>query len=267
MTEDEIRETIKAFGDAARRAVAAGVDGIQLHAAHGYLLNQFLSPFFNLRKDQWGGSDENRFRFLKDVILEVRKAMPEGMPLIIKLSSNDHTPKEGITPEMAAKYAKWLYEAGINGIEVSAGSAVYSFLNMSRGTVPVDEFVSGLPWWKKPLGRMMMNSLRGKFDLKEGYNLEAAKLVKPVINGVPLITVGGFRRLAHMQEVVDKGYTDFISMSRPFIREPKLVVNFKEGRKDIVACESCNRCLAAVTLNLPVRFYTHGLNSKDETEE
>jgi 2,4-dienoyl-CoA reductase-like NADH-dependent reductase (Old Yellow Enzyme family) len=267
MTEGEILEAIKIFGEAARRAVTAGVDGIQLHAAHGYLLNQFLSPFFNLRKDQWGGSDENRFRFLKEVILEVRKVMPEGMPLIIKLNTNDHTPKKGITPEITANYAKWLYEAGIHGIEVSAGSAIYSFLNMCRGEVPVNELVSGLPWWKKPLGRMMMNSLKGKFDLKEGYNLEAAKLVKQVIDGVPLITVGGFRRLAHMQQVVDNGFTDFVSMSRPFIREPKLVVNFKEGKKDVVACESCNRCLAAVTLNMPVRCYTHGLRSRDETDD
>jgi 2,4-dienoyl-CoA reductase-like NADH-dependent reductase (Old Yellow Enzyme family) len=264
MTEIEIQEVIKYFGEAARRAVSAGVDGIQLHSAHGYLLNQFLSPFFNLRKDQWGGSDENRFRFLKEVILEVRKAMPDGMPLIIKLNTNDHTPKEGITPELAAKYAKWLYESGIDGIEVSAGSAVYSFLNMCRGEAPVEELVLGLPWWKKPLGRMMLNKLKGKFDLVEGYNVNAAKLIKPEIDGVPLMTVGGFRRLANMQEVVNEGHTDFISLCRPFIREPRLVVDFKEGKKDVAACESCNRCLAAVTLNLPVRCYTKGLDSKEE---
>lgn len=263
MTEGEIQAVKKSFREAARRSVSAGADGIQLHSAHGYLLNQFLSPFFNLRKDQWGGTDENKFRILKEVILEVRKEMPEGMPLIIKLNSNDYTPKDGITPVLATRYAKWLYEAGIDGIEISAGTVTYSFMNMCRGETPVDEMVLGLPWWKKPLGRMMLNQLKGKFDLVEGYNVNAAELIKPEINGVPLITVGGFRRLTHMQEVIEKGTTDFISLCRPLIREPKLVVDFKEGKKDLVACESCNRCLAAVALNLPVRCYTKGFDNKN----
>jgi len=259
MNEEEIHATIKSFGQAAKRSVSAGADGIQLHSAHGYLINQFLSPFFNLRKDQWGGSDENQFRFLKEVILEVRKEIPEGMPLILKLNTNDHTPKKGITPELAARYAKWLYQLGIEGIEISAGTVTYSFLNMCRGDAPVDELVTGLSWWMKPLGRMMLNKLKGKFDLVEGYNLNAAKLIKPEINGVPLMTVGGFRRLSHMQEVVENGTTDLISLCRPLIREPKLIVDFMDGKKEEVACESCNRCLAAVSLNLPVRCYTKGL--------
>jgi 2,4-dienoyl-CoA reductase-like NADH-dependent reductase (Old Yellow Enzyme family) len=267
ITEPEIHELIKAFGDAARRAVAAGADGIQLHAAHGYLIDQFLSPFFNFRKDQWGGSDENRFRFLREVIIESRKNMPKGMPLIIKLNTNDHTPKEGITPALATKYARWLYELGIDGIEVSAGTIFYSVFNMSRGEVPVEELVLGMPWWKKPLGRMALKSISGKFDLVEGYNVEAGKMVKSVIDGIPLLTVGGLRRLSYMQEAVEKGYTDFVSLSRPLIREPKLVLDFNEGRKEKAACESCNKCLAAITLNLPLRCYTHGFKSRDETED
>jgi 2,4-dienoyl-CoA reductase-like NADH-dependent reductase (Old Yellow Enzyme family) len=138
---------------------------------------------------------------------------------------------------------------------------------MCRGEAPVDELVMGLPWWKKSLGRMMLNKLKGKFDLVEGYNLDAAKLVKPEIDGIPLMTVGGFRRLSHMQEVVEKGHTDFISLCRPLIREPKLIADFKEGKKDTAACESCNRCLAAVTLDMPVRCYTKGIYSKDETSK
>lgn len=263
----EIKESIQAFGTAAGRAIAAGADGIQLHAAHGYLINQFLSPFFNLRQDDYGGTDENRFRFLKEVIIEVRKVMPEGMPLIVKLNVNDHTPKSGMTPALAVKYGKWLYETGINGIEVSAGTIFYSVFNMCRGKVPVEELVKGMPWWKKSLGRAALKKMAGQFDMAEGYNVETGRMVKTVIDGIPLLTVGGLRRLSHMQELVENGLTDFISMSRPFIREPKLVVDFKEGKKDIAACESCNRCLAATTLNMPVRCYTHGLEGKDDTED
>jgi 2,4-dienoyl-CoA reductase-like NADH-dependent reductase (Old Yellow Enzyme family) len=267
MKEYEIEDVIKDFGRAVRRAVASGADGIQLHCAHGYLINQFLSPFFNQRQDQWGGSEKNRFRFLKEVIKESRKEMPEGMPLIVKLSTRDYTPKEGITPSMAAIYAGWLYEEGIDGVEISCGSTIYSFLNMSRGEAPVEELVSGMPWWKKPLGRMMLKRMVGKFDLVEGYNLDAAEMIKPMIDGLPLLTVGGFRRLAHMQEIVEKGTTDFISMSRPLIREPQLVRYFMEGKKEIAGCESCNKCLAAVAVNKPLRCYNKGFGKTEENED
>jgi 2,4-dienoyl-CoA reductase-like NADH-dependent reductase (Old Yellow Enzyme family) len=259
MNEEQIHEVIQAFGIAASRAVEAGVDGIQIHGAHGYLINQFLSPFFNDRDDAWGGSDENRFRFLKEIILEARKALPEGMPLLVKLNMHDYTPQEGVTPILARKYAGWLAELEIDGLEVSCGSPVYSFMNMCRGEVPVNEIVRALAWWQRPFGKLMLNRLLGKYDLQEGYNLEAAKMIKPVIGNIPLILVGGLRRTSQMEEILEKGYADFISMSRPFIREPSLVKKIKEGKTDMASCVSCNKCLAAVVNNIPVRCYNKGL--------
>lgn len=258
MTEDQIMEMIKAFGAAAGRAIEAGADGIQLHGAHGYLINEFLSPFFNLRTDAWGGTDANRFRFLKEVILEIRKTIPEGTPILVKLSTNDYTPKQGITPRLAVKYAQWLAELKIDGLEASCGSTVYSYMNMCRGDVPTAELVKGLKWWEKPLGRLLIGRLEGKYDLAEGYNLEAAKMIKPILGNTPLFLVGGMRTVAHMEEVLEKNYADFISMSRPFIREPFLVNKIKEGKMDKVSCVSCNRCLAAVPSNIPVYCYNKG---------
>jgi hypothetical protein len=215
-------EIVKAFGAAAKRAEEAGADGIQLHGAHGYLINEFLSPFFNSRTDSWGDSDENRFRFLKEIVLKTQQTVPEGMPVLIKLSTNDYTPKEGITPSLAAKYAEWLAELRIDGLETSCGTSNYSYMNMCRGDVPTDEFLKALPWWKKPVGRLMIGKLEGKYDLEEGYNLEAARMIKPVLGDTPLILVGGMRTVSHMEEVLESGHADFISMSRPFIREPFL---------------------------------------------
>lgn len=255
MTEDQILEIVEAFGAAAKRAVKAGADGIQLHAAHGYLINEFLSPFFNFRTDSWGGPDENRFRFLKEIVLEIQKTAPEGMPVLVKLSTNDYTPKEGITPRLAVKYAEWLTELRIDGVETSCGSAIYSYMNMCRGNVPTAELVKGLSWWEKPIGRLMIGKLEGKYELEEGYNLEAARMIKPVLGDTPLFLVGGMRTVAHMEEVLEKNYADFISMSRPFIREPFLVNKIKEGKMEKVSCVSCNRCLAAVPNNLPVYCY------------
>lgn len=255
MTVEEIHDVIRAFGDAARRADEAGADGIQIHAAHGYLVNQFLSPFFNRREDEWGGSAENRFRFLKEVITETRSAISKGKAVLVKLNTNDHTPQEGVTPPLAVEYAKWLVDLGIDALEISCGTGMYSFMQMCQGEVPMKELLQGLPLWKRPFGWFMLRKFVGKHDLQEGYNLDAARMIKPVLGTVPLILVGGLRRMAHMEEVLEQGYADFVSMSRPFLREPSLVKKFQNGETEASACISCNRCLAAVPINVPVLCY------------
>jgi 2,4-dienoyl-CoA reductase-like NADH-dependent reductase (Old Yellow Enzyme family) len=258
MTEDEIQMVIDAFGKAAARAKISGADGVQVHAAHGYLINQFLSPFFNRRNDIWGGSDENRFKFIKEVILEIKKNISDKMILLVKLNTQDFTPKKGITLQLAKKYSEWLSELPIDGLELSCGTLSYSMFNMVRGDVPTNELVSAFPLWRKIIGNFMLKKMEGKFNLEEGYNIEAAKLIKPAIGKIQLMVVGGMRRIDHMEEVIEKGYADLISMSRPFIREPNIVNKFKEGTADKVACVSCNKCLAGVVNNLPVACYNKG---------
>jgi 2,4-dienoyl-CoA reductase-like NADH-dependent reductase (Old Yellow Enzyme family) len=262
MSEEQIGEAVQAFRKAASRAIETGADGVQIHAAHGYLVNQFLSPFFNRRTDGWGGSDEKRFRFLREIVLETRRVLPKGAPILVKLSTNDFTTQEGVTPRLATRYAKWLAEMGIDGLELSCGSALYSSFNVFRGEVPVRELVKALPWWEKHLGRIVLSRMVGKYDLQEGYNLEAAKMIKPAVGQVPVFLVGGLRRVSHMEEILEKGYADFVSMCRPFIREPSLVRRIKEGKTSIAACVSCNMCVAAVLNEMPVRCYAKGLPGK-----
>ncbi|MFX1314642.1 MAG: NADH:flavin oxidoreductase [Promethearchaeota archaeon] len=257
MTEEEIQDSIEAFVSAAKRAVEAGVDAIQLHSAHGYLINQFLSPFYNRRQDEWGGSDEKRFRYVKEVITKIKRILPTDLPLLIKLNTNDYTPTEGITPLLAAKYSEWLVKLGIDAIEISCGSGTYAIFNMCRGDIPVAEIVQAVPDYMKKMTEGIYQDMVGKYDLEEGYNLEAAKIIKPKIGDVPLIIVGGLRTKAFMEEIIEKKYIDFISMSRPFIREPFLVKSFKEGKQDKVSCISCNRCLAAIPNNFPLRCYVN----------
>jgi 2,4-dienoyl-CoA reductase-like NADH-dependent reductase (Old Yellow Enzyme family) len=253
MTEAQITTVIRAFGAAARRAVEAGADGIQIHAAHGYLLNEFLSPFWNQRDDRWGGSDENRFRLLKETVLEAKKALPAGMPLLVKLSTDDRTPKEGITPPLARTYARWLVELGVDGLELSCGSTYYSFADMCRGEVPVDDLALAFPGWMRPMAKLALRQMAGKFDLEEGYNVPASRLIKPEAGGVPVMVVGGLRRVAHMEAVVEEGAADLVSLARPFVREPYLVRRIREGKTDVASCISCNRCFAFIAADQPLR--------------
>jgi|YelNatPaOPRAMG01_1025707.scaffolds.fasta_scaffold15683_4 2,4-dienoyl-CoA reductase-like NADH-dependent reductase (Old Yellow Enzyme family) len=254
MSEEDIRTAILAFREAARRAVEAGADGVQIHAAHGYLVNQFLSPFLNRRDDEWGGDDERRFRFLREIITAVKGELPPGRPLLVKLNTNDYTPGEGITPALAGKYAGWMRELGVDAVEVSCGGW-FNFLETLRGQVPVREIVRTSPLWKKIPAWILMRLQVGKHDLVEGYNSAAAEVVRPHLGEGKLLLVGGLRTLSRMEEILARGQADFVSMCRPFIREPDLVEKFGTGRAVAASCDSCNRCIVAVTNGLPVKCY------------
>lgn len=145
------------------------------------------------------------------------------MPILIKMNANDYTPKTGITSELAKKYAGWLVELGINAVELSGGT--FFTTHVIRGEIPADDFARaavglGLPKWMKFLAKINLKKLAPKCSFEEGYNLEAAKVVKPMLGEVPLILVGGMRKLSYMEEPVEKKYADFIFISRPLIREP-----------------------------------------------
>ena len=260
MDESDIRDVIHAFAKASKRAEEAGADAVQLHCAHGYLINEFLSPFFNDRQDEWGGSDEGRFRLLKEIVLEIKKVLNDDTPILVKLNTNDFTPKKGITIELAKKYVEWLVDLKIDGVELSCGT-YYSF-HMARGDIPIKELAYGLPRWMRPLAKLQFKKMIPLCEFEEAYNLQAAKMIKPVMQEVPLLLVGGLRRISQIESLIEKNYTDFISMSRPFIREPFLVKRFKEAQSKEAACISCNKCFAAIFNNIPLNCYAKGIPSK-----
>ncbi len=262
MTEDEIYEAINAYGRAAARAAEAGTDAIHISAGAGYLPNQFLSPYLNQRRDQWGGTDENRFRFVREVVNAVRSNIPKDMPIIMKLNAVDYTPKPGVTPELARTYAKWLSDMGIEAMEITTGTTVFSNMHMWRGKVPVAEIVRAVPLWQKPLAWLVLRNMAGKFDFKEMWNLEHVRFIKPVLGNTRIFLVGGNRRVEQMERIINDGDADAISMCRPFIREPFLVKRIREGKTRKAACISCNKCVGAVVNDMPLRCYADGLPSK-----
>ena len=212
-----IQRLIEAFATAAARAKQWGFDGVQLHAAHGYLINQFLSPVTNQRTDEWGGSAENWRRFLCDIVRAVRRQVGDDFALLVKLSACDHLPG-GLSEDEAVAAAMALDALGVDAIEVSSGTAASGVLGPTRTGVLAPE--------------------------AEAYNASHAARIKAAVR-CPVIAVGGFRSVDVAQRVLETGGADAVAMSRPFIREPDLAMRWQNGDLRAATCVSCNRCFVA----------------------
>jgi len=253
MSEAEIEQTIDDFGEGARRVKEAGFDGVQIHAAHGYLINQFLSAYTNRRKDQWGGSMENRMRFLVEVFQAVRSRVGPEYPILIKINAEDFA-KTGVHPEECVVHCKKLEELGIAAIEVSGGIAEKG-LNTIKGDLPLDLFLEGRGLGERIMVRMMEGSLKKSAAFEEGFFLSQAATIKKNVS-VPVLAVGGMRTRKMMEEVLESGQADFISLCRPFIRQPNLVHLMERGDEDPISCTSCNRCSIEILFHKkPMRCY------------
>ncbi len=215
MTKRQIMELVEAYAAAAHRSLSAGFDGVQLHAAHGYLLNQFLSPARNKRGDAYGGKISRRYRFLGEVLEAVRGAVGDDFPILIKLNGHDYE-EGGLAPDEAVEVARRLADDGIDAIEVSAGSAA-----SPRDLGPVRKGIVG--------------------EEDEAYFAPLAARFKDAVD-VPIITVGGIRSLKTVEDLLSGGKADYAAMSRPFIREPHLIRRWAAGETARAACVSCNGC-------------------------
>jgi 2,4-dienoyl-CoA reductase-like NADH-dependent reductase (Old Yellow Enzyme family) len=264
MTADEIQMVIKQFADAARRAREAGLDGIELHACNGYLINQFLSSGINNRKDDYGGSLENRARFLLDIIRAVRREVGDDFFFQVKISAIDHNnalafwEKKGNTLKDSVQICKWVEEAGVDGLHISTGSTFPHPLN-PPGPFPLDHaartyggmlhsgayaFRNFLLFRYRPL-RPIFNFLwnRTKPDTIEGINVDDAREVKQHVK-IPVLCTGGFQTASYIRKVITEGYCDGVAIARPLVANNDLVKIFESG-KDLPdkPCTYCNKCL------------------------
>jgi len=257
MTEADIQVAIAEFGAAARRAQQAGFDGVQVHAAHGYLVHQFLSPRINRRRDAWG---QDRFAFLRAIISAIKTACGASFPVFAKLSAPDGV-SGGIDVALACAYAAKMGEAGIEAVEVSYGTMDYA-LNIFRGDIPLERVLkynrlfNTMPAWVVWLWkRLGYPSMKKHFiPFSEHYNLEAARLIKRATS-VPLIVVGGLRRLAAMREILASHDADAVALCRPLIHEPDLMRRFSLGQASESACCNCNQCAVMADHTVSLRCY------------
>ena len=244
MTEGDIETVTERFGLAARAAVESGFDAVEIHAAHGYLLSQFLSPHTNRRNDRWGGSLENRLRFPVDVIRRVRQAVGAEFPVLVKVNLRDGF-RTGLDLDEAIEIAKRYEAEGVDALVLSGGFMTRTPIYVMRGDVPHKELRRGLPGFGHKLAALLFGRfLVRKVPFTEAYFLEDAVQVRNVTR-LPLVLVGGLRRLEQMEDTVGQGF-EFLAMARPFILEPDLVRKLETGAAVEARCVPCNKCLASV---------------------
>jgi 2,4-dienoyl-CoA reductase-like NADH-dependent reductase (Old Yellow Enzyme family) len=215
MTESEIWEIIESYGAAAARAVEAGFDGVQIHAAHGYLVSEFLSKHANTRNDMWGGDLSNRTRFLREVHDEIRGKIGSEIPIGMKMNCDDFS-QDGFVVEEAVVVAESMANRGLNLIEVSAGGIGQEdkYRDRARSSDPI---------------------------FAEASFAGACEKIRPGTRPKVLALVNGIRSISTMKALVDRGICDVISMSRPLIREPDLINKLlaDQSGSDCTSCDAC----------------------------
>ncbi len=265
MTIDQIQEVVDSFGQAARRAREAELDGIEIHGCNGYLITQFLSSAINDRDDEYGGSLKNRARFALEVVRAVRKQIGDDFHLQFKISAiDDHDAvfpwlAKGTTLEESVQVCKWLEEAGVDGFHVSSGS-LFPHPRNPAGSFPIADVIrsydtmlsSGKYTFRNylmfrtwPLNRLFARvwERRVRKHGVEGINLPLAREIKRAVS-VPVICAGGFQTASVIAGAIEDGSVDGVSMGRPLIANPHLPLLFQEGHDRAPRpCTYCNKCL------------------------
>ncbi len=213
LEKEEIARIISDFAAAAARARAVGFDAVQFHFAHGYLASQFLSPYYNRRTDEYGGSARNRLHFLEEICRLARAAVGEDYPLMAKLNGEDFL-EGGLTPAEGIFAAASLESFGLDLIEVSGGTGDSGRLGPARTITSPDE---------------------------EAYFSRQAVAIRKAVK-IPVALVGGIRRFEDAERLVDDEGLDYVSLARPFICEPHLVKRWARGVRMPAHCISCSRC-------------------------
>ena len=272
MTIGDIREVVAAFAEGARRAREAGLDGVELHGANGYLITQFLSSAINDRKDEYGGPLENRARFVLEIVRAIRSRVGRDFHLQMKISATEHNNAlfllrhegEGNTVEESAQVCKWLVEAGVDAIHVSTGSSFPHPRNPAGSDLDVDLLShtyeqlasSGTNTFRNLL--LFHNKLTGDIfrkqwldagvpsDQIEGLSLPDAQVIKAAVD-VPIICTGGFQTASVIRAAIAAGQCDAVSMARTLVANNDLVKQFAQGRDRAERpCSYCNKCLVEV---------------------
>lgn len=244
MTEEDIETITEDFAAAAEKARDAGFDAVEIHAGHGYLLSQFLSPWTNRRRDRYGGPFENRIRYPAEVVRRVRARVGGGFPVLVKMNQFDGFPG-GLELDESVQAARAFSAAGASAIIPSCGFTARTPFAMLRGRIPAREMAEHQV---KPLMRLALRLFSGLFVKHYEYEplflLEGARAVKDAVD-IPVIYVGGILSADHIRRVLGEGFPA-VQIGRATIRDPDFPALLRAGTAAESDCDICNRCVAAM---------------------
>jgi 2,4-dienoyl-CoA reductase-like NADH-dependent reductase (Old Yellow Enzyme family) len=244
----DIDDIIAAHANAARLAIDAGFDAVEIHLGHNYFASSFLSPLINRRDDEFGGSLANRAKVARGLVMAVRRAVEkEGagqIAVTAKLNMADGV-RGGITVDEALRTAKWLQDdGGLDALELTAGSSLLNPMYLFRGDAPVKEFAAAfkppLRWGMRMTGRRFLR----EYPYRDAYLLRDARLFRAELS-MPLILLGGITNREAMDLAMAEGF-EFVAMARALLAEPDLVNRIRAERSVRSACTHCNRCMPTI---------------------
>lgn len=243
LRKDELRLMAKAYGNAVRIARESGFDAVEIHAGHGYLISQFLSPYTNHRKDEYGGALDNRMRFMDEVMAEVMKAAGNDMAVLVKMNMRDGF-KGGMDIEESLQVAHRLVNDGAQALVLSGGFVSKAPMYVMRGAMPIKAMTHYMDcWWLKWGVRMVGHLMIPSVPFKEAYFLDDAMLFRKEIKNIPLVYVGGLISRKKIEDVLDKGF-EFVQMGRALLNEPEFVNRMKLDVNARCTCKHSNYCIA-----------------------
>lgn len=243
LRKDELRVMAKAYGNAVRLARESGFDAVEIHAGHGYLISQFLSPYTNHRKDEYGGSLDNRMRFMDEVMAEVMKAAGNDMAVLVKMNMRDGF-KGGMDIEESLQVAHRLVNDGAQALVLSGGFVSKAPMYVMRGAMPIKAMTHYMDcWWLKWGVRMAGHLMIPTVPFKEAYFLDDAMLFRKEIKNIPLVYVGGLISREKIEDVLDTGF-EFVQMGRALLNEPGFVNRMKLDVNARCTCKHSNYCIA-----------------------
>jgi 2,4-dienoyl-CoA reductase-like NADH-dependent reductase (Old Yellow Enzyme family) len=242
MTIEEIKQTTTDFAKAAEFSKNVGFDAVEIHMGHGYLLSQFISPKVNKRKDQYGGSLQNRLRFPLEVIIETRKAVGEDFPILVKMNLSDDF-KDGLTIEESIEIAKSLEKNGVDALILSGGYTSKTPFYLMRGGIPIWSMAKAEKNWLQKMaivtfGRFIIR----KYKFNENFFLPLALKVREAVQ-MPLVYVGGVISSSGIDEIMKEKF-DLIALGRALIHDPDFILKIKDGSVQKSECNQCNICVA-----------------------
>lgn len=237
----DIERITAAHATAARRAIEAGFDAVEVHLGHSYLASAFLSPRVNHRKDEYGGSLINRAKVGRGILRAVRDAVGSRIAILTKLNMSDGV-RGGITLEEAIQTAKWIEADGtVDAFEMTGGSSLLNPMYLFRGGAPVEEFVEVMPQPIKTVMRFAGRRFIREYPYQDAYLLEHARKVRREIS-LPMVLLGGITDRASMDLAMSEGF-EFVAMGRALLREPDLVNRIGVEASTPSLCIHCNRCM------------------------